>query len=76
VYHMVGPGLEHVAQWLQKRSVLVEVECLWQELPCLWIEPSEDEEVSLGSYHVPGVVWNVELVLDHNCLRHVVHYFV
>jgi len=32
--------------------------------------------MTLGSDHVPSVLWDVELVLDHDCLGHVVHNLV
>ena len=73
---MISPWVEHVIEWLQQRSILIEIECLLKELSRLWVKSTEHKEVALRGDHVSGVVWNVELVLDHDRLSHVVHDFV
>jgi hypothetical protein len=70
---MISSWVEHVIEWLEQRSVLVKIERLLEEISCLWVEPTEHKQIALRGDHIPGVVWNVELVLNHNCLCHVVH---
>ena len=71
--YMICSWVEHVIEWLQQRSVLIKIERLLEELSCLWVESTEHKQISLGSDHIPSIVRNIELVLNHNCLSHVVH---
>ena len=34
------------------------------------------EQLTFGSDHVSCVIWDIELVLDHDGLRHIIHYLV
>lgn len=66
-------GVEHIVDRIQLLSVLVQDVGLIQEFLSHWIIATKDVEVSLRCDNISHVIGNVELVLDTDCLRHVVH---
>lgn len=74
--NMVGSWVKHIVEWFQQRSVFVQIIGLIQELFGMSVVPTNHEKVSLGSHHISDVLWDVKLVLNHDCLCHVVQDFV
>jgi len=73
---VLGPREEHVVEGLEQRPVLVEHVGFVQELVLGGVEATYHKQVSLGSHHIAGVLGDIELVLDHNGLRHVIQDFI
>ena len=66
-------GVKHVVDGVQLLSVLVQNVGLIQEFLSHWIIATKNVEVSLGCHDISCVIGNVELVLNTDCLSHVVH---
>ena len=68
--HVISSWVEHVVERLQQRAVLVQQEGLTQELLRLGIVATHHKEVALWGDDVADVIWDVELVCDHDGLSH------
>ena len=67
---MVGARVEHVIQRLEQGAVLVQQVRLAEELLRLRVVATHDKEVALRRHNITDVVGNIELVGDHDGLRH------
>jgi len=68
--NMISSWVEHVVERLQQRAVLVQQVGLTQELLRLWIVATHHKQVALWGHDVADVIWNIELVCDHDGLCH------
>ena len=67
---MIGSSVEHVVERLEQGAVLIQKIRLTQEVLRRRIVPAHDEEIAFGSHDVANVVRDVEVVGDHDGLRH------
>ena len=70
---MFSTGVKHVVDRIELLSVLIQDVGLIQEFLSHWIIASENVEVSLRCNDISRVIRNVELVLNADCLGHVIH---
>ena len=70
---MFSTGVKHVVDRIELLSVLIQDVGLIQEFLSHWIIASENVEVSLRCNDISRVIGNVELVLNADCLGHVIH---
>jgi hypothetical protein len=70
VNDMLSSLIEHVVEWLELLSVLVQNIRLIGKLFGLSVKATNHEYIASGCHHVSSFLRDVKLVLDHNGLGH------
>ena len=72
MHYVISSGVEHVVEWSELRPVLVQLIGIIQECLCQWIVSAHDEEIPFRGDHVSQMVSDIEIVVDHGGLGHVI----